>query len=824
MAFTRQYYRGILHRISIRYSSFLLICLCLGPLCCEALSLNEPAFNAEKNTIGQNNKNTDTLRLYKESDTYNIYSSYTNAHVVHDPNKLWSIDDFKSGHKDIQELLRQPASKIEATGDTYWLLITVDNQHPKSQWRLNFQHGRTDFIEVLVIPQNGSPSTIERGGMQSSPAKRSIASLGYTLPVNLPQGETSTIVIRVYSYLYEGGLYVYLEEADHNTTSGFVYHVEVLLLLGLMLGMSGYNLFICLVTRDITYFWYSLVAASLTLTWASYYGLTWSIFGWNDPNRYITIFSQIGVVVFTLFFVSSFLNLPKTFKIFNYAFWLCNVYLLVISVATFFYHPAYIFLAFWAITLLGTILILTISIACILKGNRAARFLLGGQALVAVGTFETGLAIFGIMPYEDPAPHHFTAMSAGEMLLLSMALADRINQLRNEKRIAEKANELKSSFLALMSHEIRTPLNGLLSMIKLLGKSVLNKRQRSYVEAMDYSGNALLSMLNSLLDYSKIEAQDIELERIEFDPRLLLESLVMLMSARASEKGLILSTKIDKQLPLHVTGDPNRLRQILLNLIGNAIKFTNRGVIQVCVRQLTRSNDVASIQFKIQDSGIGIAPEVQARVFDVFTQADTSITRRFGGTGLGLSICKRLVELMGGELTLESEVGKGSAFYFTLDMPYSLAPRQNTQKTLFSATKMPSLQVLLVDDVELNRVAAAGLLEHEGHRVTLAGSAKEALQKLQQNHFDIILMDIHMPDMDGLTATQHIRQQPDPVKAAIPVIALTANASSEQHQQYLAVGINKVVSKPLEVDELLAAIASSVNRQGSELTPHPVSI
>ncbi len=778
----------------------LLIFFWLYAACCSALSAAAAG---------------DGLTLHQQHDKYTVYSSFTSAHVVHDPNQQWRMQEFARGERDYRELLRQPHSAITAMGRSYWLVLNVDNRHEKEHWRLNFQHGRTDLIEVLVLPAGTAatklPATISRAGMRSSPQEREIGGLGYTIPVHLPRQQTTTVLIRIDSYLYEGGIYIYLEEAGYNLQHGFAYQILVMALLGLMLGMAVYNLFIFLVTRDITYFWYTWVAGLMALTWASYYGLLWSLFGWSDPYRYITTFSQIGVILFTLLFVSSFLHLPAISRSFYYAFWACGIYLLAIAAAAFFFHPAYIFLAFWFLLLPGTILILVVSTVCIIRGNRAARFLIGGQALVAVGTFQTGLAIFGLVPYDDPVPHHFTAMSAGEMVLLSMALADRINQLRDEKRVAEEANRLKSGFLALMSHEIRTPLNGLLSMVKLIARSDLDQRQRGYVKALDYSGNALLSMLNSLLDYSKLEARDIELEAIPFDPRSLTESLVVLMSARASEKGLILSSRIDRQLSPRVIGDPNRLRQVLLNLLGNAIKFTNRGVITLSVSEVAHSAGSVDIRFAVEDSGIGIAREQRDKIFDMFTQADASITRRFGGTGLGLSICKRLVELMGGELQLDSEVGVGSTFYFTLRLPRGQQAAGATATAgAAAASGRQALHILLVDDIELNRVAAAGLLEHEGHRVTPAASAREALDNIRQQHFDVVLMDIHMPDMDGVLATRHIRQLKDPHKANIPVVALTANASVQQRRDYLDAGIDAVASKPLDVEELLKLVQSLV--------------
>ncbi len=755
------------------------------------------------------------------------------AYIVHDPEQRWDPVQLATGEQDYRELLRQPHSEIHVRGGTYWLILAVKNLRRESEWRLNFMHGRTDTIDVLSLPlayrANSAtkrfPGGVEQlsGGMAQPPESRQITGFGHRFPLQIPAGDTRLLLIRTASHHYLNGLYVFLEEAGYSEQRGFVYQATVFGLLGLMLGLAIYNLFICTVTRDINYLWYSLFALMLTTCWASYYGLLWSLFGIHDASRFVIIYAQFGMLFFTLLFTRGFLNLRLQNRRLDDGFYLLLGLITVFGLLTPFLHAAYIFKVYWGLMLLASIITIAASISCMKRGYRPARFLILGQLVVAFGIFETGLAYLGVYSYEAPVPERFTAQGALEMLLLSMALADRINQLRDEKRIAEEANQLKSDFLALITHEIRTPLHGLLSMIKLLGRTVLGERQRGYVTSMDYSGKALLSLLNGVLDYSRLEANRLELEHCAFDPRLLVESLAMLMLARASEKGLILSTHIDRGLPPRVFGDPNRLRQVLLNLIGNAIKFTDRGVVKVSLRQISRDASDISLKFEVEDSGIGIAEEDRERIFELFTQGDSSVTRRFGGTGLGLSICKRILENMNSCIELDSRRGCGSTFHFTLTLPYSEEAPKPPQADDDNTRNDHSLKILLVDDVEINRVAAAGLLEHEGHKVVTAGSAREAFTLLDEQRFDLILMDIHMPDMDGVTATRLIRRRPDPQTANLPIIALTANTHPEQAKEYFAAGVDSVASKPLEMDQLLETLGNLSRKAEAAQArgPHP---
>lgn len=804
-----------------------------------------------------------TAPMVIANSTSVAYPNPSSLYVIEDPNRKMGFNSI-IGFIQSGEITRYPnpnqTVNLKSNATPFWIVIPVQNASDKESWTLNlggFGEGRTGFAHKVILYELTSRQTLMNS---SSPAfvKNGSLNMASEISISLKRGVTSYLILYVEGY--NGILTTFRPSLRPSgiaeSKSGiFTPNAQSLFLLSSFILLTAFLFKRELLLLPLSAMWLTFFATGKLL---QDYFLIDDLYGWLIPQGFRIVFPILLFI--SLWFSTGIRERypPSLFVGTGILFVACGIIGMCLSSVA----PTLGLALSYAPTI-GISLIMSLLIWPLLSFN--IRDNLNCLALIAVTVFitsvwfavETILSIgtsetmTNICPWllaiaaitsslchvllidktsesavkeeaHDPSADiireareasehsrllHVLEQERSAMRDLQIQEARQTEEMKRAKESADEANMAKSAFLAVVSHEIRTPMTGIMGMVRLLLDTGLSRDQKEYANTIQDSGEALLSLLNDILDFEKIESGKLDLEMTSFDLKRLLKGIHTLMNGHAASKNVQLVLDLDEKLPDFVIGDPTRIRQVLLNLVNNAIKFTAQGAVTIHVKDLSSVESHATamrqIYFGVQDSGIGISAESQKKIFTPFAQADASINRKFGGTGLGLTICKRLIEAMGSSIGINSREGEGSTFFFTLPMKTATEEDKSLQSlNVLNEVAEKKLRVLVVDDNGINQKVLQGLLNKAGHQSTLASNADMAVAEVQRSEYDLILMDIELPGKSGIDACKEIRALPDKKLSHVPIVAMTGNVRQEDIQKYFSNGMNDFIGKPVMPENL----------------------
>lgn len=762
------------------------------------------------------------------------------------------------------------------TNNKAWLLFSVTNNSGTENWVLDFGNiwtGRLALAHKITVVNNSTDTTyIQATRSKNTPNSFGEQLNGSALPITIRKGKTELFVMY---FEPEGGLpntisprlikeKTYLAKLKNGSWLQNLSHIFFISVIAFFLALVSLNKRPEFLLTSGFYILNYMLFLSINSIFFAKYAITGEIL--------IFLFSLSTINALAIGKVFLRIRLEEYAE--NTMIYALSAFVAVSSLLSVFIFREQ---SIWASILISAPAIISFLILSLISFTQAKKGKFGGQLftlawlILAIGLALTSLAVSGIIPphftinayWISLIPHAICLMiasarkiklleedvkhrqakesraaqskarleqskeSADQARLLRVIererelMADlreremqRTEEMRHAKEMADGANKAKSAFLAVVSHEIRTPMTGIMGIVRLLNETKLTEEQMDYMLAIRKSGDTMMTLLNDILDFEKIETGLMKLEEIDFDLPKLVQGVVTLMSGHAADKGISLDADIAESLPRYVVGDPMRLRQVLLNLVNNALKFTQQGGVTIRLRATPiDKNEEMNIRrfevyFAVEDTGIGISEEAQRNLFNPFEQADASVSRKFGGTGLGLAICHRLIDTMGSAIQVSSDESAGSTFYFVIDMDEGSAELSEESEIIGTATigrhqtLAKGLHILVIEDNEINRKVLQNFLEKDDHYVDVSESAEDALNKIKKKTFDVIFTDIQLTGISGLEFTREIRAMDAPDLANIPIIAITGNVSDEDQQKAIDAGVNDVIPKPIDYDTL----------------------
>lgn len=835
----------------------------------QLLSMLIVAFFCLFLTIGSSGvfAQTNNSRSLILSDSYSEH--YLSPYLVQykDKNSILTAQQIVSG-RDLKTVLSSVSGSITSlgiSGTPVWFSFDVMNRSRKTAWKIDFgngfmgRFGLFDNIESYVYDRKNNQLEIVQAEEDGSTT------------LHLPTNQKSQIILKIKP---GNGIptTVPLRLLQKDKVSSTKQNSTLIISIILLIGMAFFFAAIALMKSNYSYLHFSvyyILLAVLLVLQNSFVIFNLPLIGSSIVPLLFLCIAISGFLMARLFW-----NMDESSPFANMAFWsLIGLSIACFTGALIFPFESFITSAlFYVPSLFIIALIPLISIVQTQQGNNEATPFMFGWFIFLFGISITILSLSGIMQPVSTAINAYWYTLAPQALFFIFALKMKLNseaadtplsktleitendsvsrlrqskenteqerllkvieqerkvlgelrksearrteEMRKAKEEADQANKAKSAFLAVVSHEIRTPMTGIMGMVRLLLDSNLTKEQKEFTQTIQDSSDAMLALLNDILDFEKIEQGKMTFENISFDLQRLVQGVATLMNGHAAQKNIELKLKTGNNLPRYVKGDPTRLRQVLLNLTGNAIKFTDSGQVTITAELIKDKLEEKQyeIYFGVTDSGIGISQEAQKNLFNPFSQADSSISRKFGGTGLGLAISKGLIEGMGSSINISSNQGEGSTFFFTLNMtPGQSGDAAKPKKEIVINNTEKPLHILVVDDNEINQKVIQGFLESSPHKLEMADNVNSALKKAESGNFDLILMDIELPGMRGDEATVKMRQSDNEKLKKLPVIALTGNTQTDDIKRFYDSGMNGFIAKPISPNQLNDVLTKAGN-------------